>query len=915
MPNVLGTPADVNASTTGDTTAAAPRPPHVLPESIGPYRIIECIGEGGMGIVYKAEQREPVRRVVALKIIKLGMDTKEVVARFDVERQALALMSHPNVAKVFDAGMTETGRPYFAMEHVSGVSITSYCDTNKLTTRERLELFIPVCQAVQHAHQKGIIHRDLKPGNILVTMFDGKPVPKVIDFGVAKATNFHLTEKTLFTQAGSVVGTVEYMSPEQATGSGLDVDTRTDIYSLGVILYQLLTGTLPFESETLRKVSMDEMARIIRDTDPPKPSARLTETLRAPSRNTPDADEIAKRHHTDPRTLRKELKGDLDWIVLKAMEKDRTRRYETANGLAMDLQRHLADEPVSARPPSPIYRVAKFARRHRVGVSAAAAIVIALLVGLTTSTIAFVRERAAKAQADISAQIANGQRLIAQQKEHEAEQAKQIAQNENAFLQDILSDSISKGIRKSPMQTLDDIARRVDGGGLSLDPPTEARVRSILARNYASIGLYQRAASQLQSALATRMQTSAAPGDLIENLNELADAQITCNQLTGAEQYVLQAAAIEHDQRPVDPEAQAWTSDLHGSILAARGDWAAAKPLLEQSLAVRRGLGPGRPLADSLAHNGESLLAQHDDNGRALLKQARDMYVNILGSQPTALIGPLRRMARAAAQRKDWSEWATIDQALHQRRTFDQPQDLTLLDEWISSMSAVLNSGPPNAELMVRQGNIYGRRGDFRQAAGDFLAALKLPLPRGLPVRLWHWCLPLLLQNGQPELYRQNRHRLLTQFSNATEPQIAHAISKSSLCLDLDGEDLTIACDLADRAFQANSVDGFYLQAMGMAEYRRGNDDKAIELLTKSCDHVYAYRDALGDFYIAMAQARSGKMPEANSAMEKGLVLWNSSIPKPGKDDLEQFEDWVLCYLARREAQQRVSGGPSPAPN
>src|SRR2546421_1505313 len=327
-------PGAIGAPTVEDPPSHR-RHPHTGPDHIGPYRILEKMGEGGMGIVYKAEQREPVRRIVALKVIKLGMDTNEVVARFEAERQALALMSHPNVAKVFEAGMTEQGRPFFAMEFVPGISLTQYCDENKLTTRERLELFIPVCQAVQHAHQKGIIHRDLKPGNILVSMFDGKPVPKVIDFGIAKAANQALTQRTLYTQTGALVGTPEYMSPEQAQTSGLDVDTRTDIYSLGVILYELLTGELPFDADVLRKAGLDGMARIIKESEPSKPSTRLSILGQSPPTPGHAPGDAARKRRSDPRSLVRELRGDLDWITLKAMEKDRTRRYDTAVGLAM----------------------------------------------------------------------------------------------------------------------------------------------------------------------------------------------------------------------------------------------------------------------------------------------------------------------------------------------------------------------------------------------------------------------------------------------------------------------------------------------------------------------------------------------------------------------------------------------------
>jgi WD40 repeat protein/serine/threonine protein kinase len=374
----MSDPTPAVGGPTADIKSAV-RPPHREPDHIGPYRILESIGEGGMGIVYKAEQREPVRRIVALKVIKLGMDTREVVARFEAERQALAMLSHPNVAKVLDAGMTENGRPYFAMEHVPGIPLTQYCDEHRFTTQQRLELFIPICQAVQHAHQKGIIHRDLKPTNILIMLVDGKPVPKVIDFGIAKATNQALTQHTLFTQTGALIGTPEYMSPEQAQTSGLDVDTRTDIYSLGVILYELLTGTLPLDPKSLREAGLDGMARMIKTAEPQKPSTRLMTLAGA---HKPDTT-IGQTRNLQ--TLGRELRGDLDWIVLKAIEKDRSRRYETANGLAMDIQRHLDNEPVLARPPSTAYRFQKAFARNRVAISAAMAVGAALLVGLSVS--------------------------------------------------------------------------------------------------------------------------------------------------------------------------------------------------------------------------------------------------------------------------------------------------------------------------------------------------------------------------------------------------------------------------------------------------------------------------------------------------------------------------------------------------
>jgi serine/threonine protein kinase/Flp pilus assembly protein TadD len=365
-------------------------------DRIGRYKLLQQIGEGGCGVVYMAEQEEPVRRRVALKVIKLGMDTKNVVARFEAERQALALMDHPNIAKVLDAGATETGRPFFVMELVRGIKITDFCDDNNLSTEERLDLFIQVCQAVQHAHQKGIIHRDLKPSNILVTISEpGAPgCPKVIDFGIAKATAGQcLTDKTVFTAFEQFIGTPAYMSPEQAMMTALDIDTRTDIYSLGVLLYELLTGKTPLDQKELLAAGLDEMRRTIREKEPIRPSTRLSTMLEGELTTT------AKHRHTEAPKLIHQLRGDLDWIVMKALEKDRGRRYETANGLARDVQRYLADEPVVARPPSGLYRFQKLARRNKLAFAATCAVAAALIIGLAASMWEYLKERKARQQA------------------------------------------------------------------------------------------------------------------------------------------------------------------------------------------------------------------------------------------------------------------------------------------------------------------------------------------------------------------------------------------------------------------------------------------------------------------------------------------------------------------------------------
>jgi serine/threonine protein kinase/WD40 repeat protein len=383
--------------------------------AIGRYKLLEKIGEGGFGVVWAAEQKKPVKRRVALKIIKLGMDTRQVVARFEAERQALALMEHPNIAKVLDAGATETGRPYFVMELVRGIPITEYCDQEKLSIRNRLDLFIKVCNAIQHAHQKGIIHRDIKPSNILITLHDGVPVPRIIDFGIAKATQQELTEMTIYTQHHQFIGTPAYMSPEQAEMSGLDIDTRSDIYSLGVLLYELLTGRTPFDEKELIQSGIDQMRKIIREKEPQKPSTKFA-TLEIQEQST-----TSTRHATDSPRLISLIRGDLDWIVMKCLEKDRTRRYETANGLALDVVRHLNNEPVIARPPTVIYRIQKAWRRNKVVYTAVVLVAASLIIGISLSTWQALIANSARRQSDADREIAVREKLNAQKRAYNSD--------------------------------------------------------------------------------------------------------------------------------------------------------------------------------------------------------------------------------------------------------------------------------------------------------------------------------------------------------------------------------------------------------------------------------------------------------------------------------------------------------------
>jgi serine/threonine protein kinase len=477
----LGAPTHVGPRL--DSPGAAPPPGgESVGTVIGRYRLLEEIGEGGFGTVYMAEQQHPVRRMVAFKIIKLGMDTRQVIARFEAERQALAMMEHPNIAKVLDAGATETGRPYFVMELVKGMPLGEYCDQEGLSTVERLKLFIQVCHAVQHAHQKGIIHRDIKPSNVMVTMHDGRPVPKVIDFGIAKATNARLTEKTLFTEYRQLVGTPEYMSPEQAEMSELDIDTRSDIYSLGVLLYELLTGTTPFDSQELRRGGFGEIQRIICEQEPPKPSTRLSsmETARDASASLPD---IARKRRTDPASLRRSVRGDLDWIVMKAIEKDRTRRYATAQELAQDIERHLGNEPVTACPPSAGYRLHKMVRRNRGTVVAASLVIGSLVLGIAGTSMGMVR---------------------AVRAERRAEQKAHVAGSVNDFLNRDLLAVVAPVADAGPEQTvfirqvLDVATTRIDeacreGGRFANEPLVEAQIRGTLSDTYRRLGAFAEA--------------------------------------------------------------------------------------------------------------------------------------------------------------------------------------------------------------------------------------------------------------------------------------------------------------------------------------------------------------------------------------------------------------------------------------
>ncbi len=830
------------------TVAQLPNP-EGLGTMIGPYKLLEQIGEGGMGLVFVAQQRQPVRRKVALKVIKPGMDTRQVIGRFEAERQALALMDHANIAKVFDGGTTDSGRPYFVMELVKGKPITEYCDQNQILIRQRLELFVHVCQAVQHAHQKGIIHRDLKPSNVLVTLHDGAPVVKVIDFGIAKATGQQLTDKTLFTHVAQMVGTPLYMSPEQAGLSGLDVDTRSDIYSLGVLLYELLTGTTPFDRERLRQVAYDEMRRIIREEEPPKPSTRVSTLGQA-------ATTISAQRQSEPKRLGQLFSGELDWIVMKTLEKDRNRRYETASAFAADVQRYLADEAVEACPPSALYRLRKLARRHKQALVAMAGVLLALI--MLACTIGY---------------FLNERQIGRIKSETEQRQAIEAALDKASGLRQKGHWAEARLVLWQAHDRLDDrgaadLRRQLDQAAADLD--LVDRLESIRLRRATRNNEFDNRAAERD--YATELQ-EAGLGE------EGEDAKVVARRIRIS-------AICEH-------------------VVTALDDWAAiTKDAKRQAwlLEVARGADPDawRDLfRDSKMWRDRAALEKLTRDllrDEAQLGRQKSHFLVALGNALQAAKADAVPLLTAAQARRPDDFWLNLSlgKALWAKEQWD---------EAVGYGRAALALRPESAAAHNNLGAALYHKKQLDQAICEYRMAIKLD-----PTYAWaHYNLGLGLQlKGQMD-EAIGEYRKTLELNPTFAPVHNNLAWVLATCPALKVRDPQSAVALAQKAVDLAPTVGNYWNTLGAAYYRADDWKAAIQALKKSMD-LRKGGDSFDWFFLAMAHWQLGEKVQARRWYHKAVQWMDKNDPK--NDELRRFRSEVEELLGMEMKSKRVLRNP-----
>ncbi|MGB6682705.1 MAG: serine/threonine-protein kinase [Candidatus Acidiferrum sp.] len=676
-------PDDSSVEGSSDRTLSIGAAGSAAAGQIGPYRLLQLLGEGGMGEVWLAEQKKPIHRTVALKLIKAGMDTKVVVARFESERQALALMDHPNIARVFEAGSTAEGRPYFVMEYVPGLPITEYCDKHRMTLKERLELFVQVCDGVQHAHQKAIIHRDLKPSNVLVLEQDNKAIPKIIDFGLAKATGRRLTDNTMFTELGVMLGTPEYMSPEQADQREQNIDTRTDVYSLGVILYQLLVGVLPFEEKALRAAGIEEILRVIREQEPPKPSTRIRSLGPASAAS-------AEKRQEQTQSFVRHLQGELDWVTMKALEKDRIRRYGSPAELSADIGHYLRHEPVLAHPPSPAYRASKFVRRHRWAVAAAASAAVLLI---TFTAVTAVQARRIAAERDRASR--------------QAEAAQRVADFMKGMFK-VSDPSQARGNSITARELLDRASKEIDTG-LAKDPETQAQLMDVMGEVYESLGLYPQAHPLFEHATDIQRRVNGPRNpETLRSAAELAWLLLEEGHYVEAEKLARETLDIQSQVLGQDDRDTLKSMSELAATLQREGHYADAEKMEREELDIeRRVLGPENQGTLVTLNNLAGVLREEGryTEEEKTEREVIDIRRRVLGPENPQTLTTINNLASTLANEKRYAEAESMDREVLgiERRVLGPEHPGTV--RTLNDLALVLDSqgSYPEAEKMYNE--------------------------------------------------------------------------------------------------------------------------------------------------------------------------------------------------------------------